>query len=125
MRLINLKKIPHNTDPKHFNLQITLTGEGRQELQELLADHPERDAMHELLEFHLCNGWDTLNPEDIGALTSCPLILSEEVERDDNGKVTNVGQVYWHPNYMIEDPVKTLLEKGKVYAGRRIQPHLE
>ncbi len=85
-------------------LYITLTLEGREEQPKTLED---------ALEYHLCNGWSMIQPEEIGALTDAP-IIGIDVQRDDQGKLIHVGRAFWFPNYMVEDPLKTLLKKGTV-----------
>ena len=59
-----------------------------------------RPDIYDLMEDFLQNGWETVNPEDIGALTSGELIS------DPN------GNVYWHERYQIEDMVEEL-QKGQ------------
>lgn len=107
-RLTELTKIENG------NLKITLTDEGREELPDIIKKHGVRSdaAMYDLLEFHLCNGWDNLHPEDIGAMTACGIILADDVERSEDGDIVKVGKVYWHPNYMVESPIRTLLKAG-------------
>lgn len=99
------------------NLALVLVD--REELLEIKAKRDAGDWDHhyaesDLLEWHLGNGWERLAPEEIGALTSCEVILSEEADRDDHGNLTKVGRVYWHPNYMVEDLIDTILEKGEI-----------
>lgn len=59
------------------------------------------------------NGWTSVEPEWIGALTDAP-IVTDDFTLDDAGKYEVNGRVWWFPNYMMEDPVETLLEKGAV-----------
>ena len=61
-------------------------------------------ALYALLEDHLCGGWEMVPPEDIGALTAAP-ILSDEMVRDDEGRVTEAGRVYWFPDYQVRDEI--------------------
>jgi hypothetical protein len=108
-RLTELTKLDNG------NLKITLTDEGREELSDIVERNGNDSdaAMHDLLEFHLCNGWDNLRPEEIGALTSSGLILSDDVERSEDGEtVVGCGVVYWHDNYMVENPVESLTDRG-------------
>lgn len=115
-RMVNLTKIGDK-------LKVELTPEGREELIDWELDrHSGEDLLLQLLEFHLCNGWDSINPEHIGALTDS-LIISDEIEYDDRGEeVVEGGRVYWHPNYMVEDPIQTLLEKGVFWmTGAKIE----
>ncbi len=95
------------------NLVITLTNLGREFIDDALANGTNIDSdefMTDLFEGKLCNGWELLRPEEIGALTGAP-ILSDETERDDSGSLKKLGRVYWFPNYQIESPIRTLWEK--------------
>jgi hypothetical protein len=49
-------------------------------------------------------------PEDIGALTAAP-ILSDEIVRDDNGRVVEAGRVYWYPDYAVRDEIEGLRDR--------------
>jgi hypothetical protein len=100
-RYVDFEKLPNG------NLKLTLNDEGR----EAIADDPSV-SIFDLIDSQLCNGWDYIDADAIGALTGCDLILSEDVERDEDGDVLKVGGVYWHPNYAIEDAVETLRDKG-------------
>jgi hypothetical protein len=92
------------------NLEIVLSERGRAAFDEI---EEERDrygiqaALFALLEDHLCNGWEMVPPEDIGALTAAP-ILSDEITRDDQGQVTEAGRVYWFPDYAVRDEIEEL-----------------
>ena len=110
-------------------LRISLTPEGREELQSRLVKPGDKNysydsgnyqwkqthaaILQDLLEDHLANGWEFVPPEDIGALTSAP-ILSDSAQRDDNDKLTAIGDCWWFPNYQVESELETLLEKGHV-----------
>jgi len=54
-------------------------------------------VLYELLEDHLTNGWQQLDPADIGALTSAPILEAPD------------GRVYWHERYQIEAAGEELL----------------
>jgi hypothetical protein len=74
-------------------------------------------ALIEMLEDMLANGWETLNDDDkvaIGALTGCDVILTDEAERDDHGKLLKVGRVYWNPNYAVDNEVELLRDRGEI-----------
>ena len=92
------------------DLEILLNRNGRRHFPEI---REQRDAfginaaLYALLEDHLCCGWEMVPPEDIGALTSAP-ILSDEINRDDRGQVTRAGRVYWYPDYQIRDEIEEL-----------------
>jgi hypothetical protein len=109
MQYVEFKKV-------NGDLEITLTDEGRAEFDDILAEqekHGSMQALCELLEYQLCNGWDWVRPEEIGALTNAP-ILSEEVDRDDQGDLKSVGRVYWFPDYMVTDEIEELQKTGKI-----------
>src|SRR5438094_504103 len=95
-------------DKRDGKLRITLTPSGRVMLQHRLdgGESIGTDAvLYALLEEHLGNGWEWIRPEELGALTSAP-ILSDECSRDEQGLLDQVGAVYWFPRYQIESPVE-------------------
>ena len=97
------------------DLEIRLNRNGRRhfsEIREQRDDFGINAALYALLEDHLCGGWEMVPPEDIGALTSAP-ILSDEISRDDHGKVTNAGRVYWYPDYQVTDEIDEIDEIRK------------
>lgn len=54
--------------------------------------------------------------ESIGALTSAP-ILATEVGIDDAGNLDEIGEIWWYPNYMIENPVREILKGEAVFQA--------
>ena len=52
-------------------------------------------------------------PEDIGALTSAP-IITDELNIEDDGARKVLGEVWWYPNYMVSSWVEVLRETGEV-----------
>ena len=93
------------------NLTLRPTPEGVTEAKDMLElrDVRKRGSLADeadMLEWHISNGWDYVQPEEIGALTDAT-IISRDVERDDNGDLVRVGRVYAHMNYAVEDPIKT------------------
>jgi hypothetical protein len=101
---VDLQKTPDG------NLAIRLNCTGRRHFAEI---REQRDALginaalYALLEDHLCGGWEMVPPEDIGALTAAP-ILSDEIARDDSGRLTDAGRVYWYPDYAVRDEIEEL-----------------
>lgn len=66
-------------------------------------------ALHEQYEFIL--------PEDIGALTSAPILCnSEATNLSDDGRreFREDARIYWYPNYQVADPWEDLLTTGTV-----------
>jgi hypothetical protein len=92
------------------NLHIHLNRTGRRYFADIAE---QRDALgiyaalYAILEDHLCTGWEMVPPEDIGALTAAP-ILSDEIVRDDEGRLTAAGRVYWYPDYAVRDEIEEL-----------------
>lgn len=111
------------------SLKISLTDLGRDEVNEKIQDTGAKifdghvvaefcdNLFLELCEYPLCNGWELIAPEDIGALTDS-LIFSQDVERDDWGKILKVGDVYWFPDYMIRSPALELARHGFVIFAK-------
>ena len=97
-------------------LKISLTDDGRHALDrfERIRDQSGIDAaIRELLEDHLCSGWEEILPEEIGALTSA-ILLSDDVQRDDDGRITRIGRIYFNPNYQVKDEIRELRERSCV-----------
>lgn len=98
------------------NLAITLNDAGQAEYVEIEILHLTQgfdESFHRILEDHLANGWENLRPEEIGALTCSP-VLSQDVTRDAEGKVIDVGTVYWFPDYQVRDVIEELRDKLRV-----------
>lgn len=55
---------------------------------------------------------DTVRPEEVGALTDGLLI--GDVDRDDQGNITEVHNIYWDRNYETRSFVQDLADKGEV-----------
>lgn len=91
------------------NLKITRTGDFRP-IEQIRDAEGINAALLALLEHHLANGWEMVPPKDLGALTSAP-ILSDEIERDEDGQITAAGRVYWYPDYAVRDEIQELREK--------------
>jgi hypothetical protein len=103
-------------------ITLKLTHVGRIELREYRIDTgagPDWSNRHDvifadLLKDHLANGWEIIQPEEIGALTAAP-ILSDSVTRDDSGNLLKVDQVYWFPDYAVRSELDELYENGEVF----------
>lgn len=96
------------------NLRIELTDAGREDWAEIVAEreaHGIDSAFLLLIEHQLCNGWEILTPEEIGALTSS-IILAEEAERDEDGDLVSIGRIYWNPRYQVDDEIERMESDG-------------
>lgn len=76
-------------------------------------EFPDSDsAMYEAFEPLTANGLMWVAPEDIGALTSAPILSDGTVK--DNGDLDIEGaHVWWYPNYALRSPLRELIETGK------------
>ncbi len=92
------------------NLRIVLTETGKVEFGTVVEER-DRFGIHAalctLLEDHLCTGWELVPPEDIGALTAAP-ILSDDILRDEEGSVVEIGRVFWYPDYAVRDEIEEI-----------------
>jgi hypothetical protein len=62
-------------------------------------------------------GWSYVAPEWIGALTDAP-ILTDDCTYHDNGEHEVCGNIWWFPNYQVEDVIDTLIRDGAVTFTR-------
>lgn len=81
------------------NLVFQLLPDGRELLKEN-ATVPDSWVFAELFEDFLANGWTLLHPADIGALTGCEIIVTDDTT------------VWWHERYQVESFTKRLLSDG-------------
>jgi|ADurb_Met_03_Slu_FD_contig_31_747527_length_420_multi_1_in_0_out_0_1 hypothetical protein len=105
---------------KTSNGNLTIVAETSD--MEMLTEMKERVGnddlrfMDELLEE---TGWSgnsvlmSISPEDVGGLTEAPIVTDDRTIEDD-GKVVVNGNVWWFPNYMVENFADTLIQNGRV-----------
>ena len=94
-------------------LVFTADAESREELA--AADYDKQLSL--VLDDVTGNGLEIVAPEEIGALTSSE-IFCHDLQRDDDGTVTDAGGVYWFPNYQITNPWQVLADTGRVEFSR-------
>lgn len=100
---------------------LKLTKEGRKQLKYWQGLYPEWNDTTLFCE--LCttmisvSPWEFVTPEDIGALTSCPILLSEDVKGDDRGTLTAIGKLYWHASYERQLACEALTSKEGLYLA--------
>ena len=110
---VNLQKTSNGT------LRISLTDDGRHALgrfEQIRDQHGIDAAIRGLLEDHLCSGWAEILPGEIGALTSA-MLLSDDVQRDDDGRMARIGRIYFNTNYQVMDEIRELRERSCVVLG--------
>lgn len=107
------------------DLKITLTPEGKEELQERVESDTEEELRFsvnsdmlwwDFIESHSTNGsYEMVRPEHIGALTDAPIIGLGMVQQEEGDPFADEEtKVWWYPNYMISDPLEVLLKHGEV-----------
>jgi len=96
-----------------ISLAKGITKKARKEFMENTSECDADTRFMELIDDFLCNVWTWVYPEDIGALTSAP-IISREVKENEDGDVVDVGIVYSYDMYAIYDPVQEIFSEGKI-----------
>jgi hypothetical protein len=109
------------------NVALSPTPAGVDRAREYLLDR-EIDPMpqsaspdtqlFDMLEYFIANGWQTVPPEAIGALTDAPIISDDGTIPDEGGWALHPdaknARVYAHMNYAVEDPIVTWAAGGTV-----------
>ena len=67
-----------------------------------------------MIEPIICNSGLEQNPPREAGLTSNPFILSDEVDRTDQGKLRNLGRLIYFKPYQTRCPIEALAEDGHV-----------
>ncbi len=102
------------------NLKITLTDEGTEYLNDLDKDEEGKfkdtddNIFLDLIEYHICNGYTMVRPEQIGALTEAN-IISDGIIDEETTKEEFENTKFWYFNeYMIISELQSLLNAGYV-----------
>ena len=90
-------------------IELKKTESGLQLIPDDLEALAEARDIHEALESNLGNGWASIPPEDIGALTD-GTIITDDWDMDDDGVMSCPGTVYWDANYAVTDTLAELRE---------------
>lgn len=97
------------------NLVITLTNEGREWLAENEeTEQNDQDLFIELIEYQLCNGYNLVQPEDVGALTSSLLIANGTFDDETTEEEARNTNVWYYNYYAIRSYLADLKEQGYV-----------
>jgi hypothetical protein len=101
---------------KNGGLKITADNEGRRDLKEAFA-FPPWGCADDLVAESLGGEFQFVRPEWVAALTSAPIITNELSfpDQDDGGYPDYVGDVWWFPGYMLDDPWELLKNTGRVF----------
>lgn len=124
--LLTWKSVGEDRSGQPRGIEMIASGEGRVRAQEMLEErqspHFRRSPLSQeidFLEVALGNGWSTVPPEDIGALTDATIVSQDGFVGDD-GKwyphpEVETPIVYAHMNYAVEDPVEMWAEGKPVF----------
>jgi len=124
--LLTWKSVGEDRSGQPRGIEMIASGEGRVRAQEMLEErqspHFRRSPLSQeidFLEVALGNGWSTVPPEDIGALTDATIVSQDGFVGDD-GKwyphpEVEAPIVYAHMNYAVEDPVEMWAEGKPVF----------
>ena len=95
------------------NFIITASPSYRAEMRRV-RDSGKCDLYHESDLFqHL--GLEQVQPEWIGAMTDSPIVTdpdNSDFPDDADHPIIGSGPVWWHPNYMVESMIDTIIERG-------------
>jgi len=89
-----------------------------------LEELPHDEALIELLEYQLANGFDVIRPKEIAALTDA-LIIGWDVNRDNQGVYQDAGAIFWHEDYQVQNAIKELKKGNAVIFPRGDQRDLK
>lgn len=104
---------------KQANGNITFTvGDSREDLEDI-KDRVGGDDVQFLREMMDMTGWlgnavfTPIRPEHVGALTDAPM-FTDVADYEDDGSLNVVGDIWWFPNYQVENFAQILLDNGEV-----------
>lgn len=106
------------------DLLLVPTREGKREAKDFMnREVGSVRALTELLEDHLGNGWDFLDPAEIGAMTEAPMLAeSDEIYRNNRGDVVLAGKIYYFDRYMLVNEIEEFAQGHSVRFSGFGQP---
>lgn len=100
---------------KNGNLRLEFVGD-KCDKEDLKVENEIGGSDHALRfasERQLCNGWGLHDADELGQLSTAPVIAEDSIIEDD-GTVTLNGRAWYHPEYMITNPIQQILDNGEV-----------
>ena len=107
--LATLKKLENG------DLEVTITPEGYILARDLQNEGRQSDdaILGDLLEYDLCNGWGFFTADQLGALSTAPVLCEGwDVDREGLPEVVDEHWWYFEP-YQVRSVVDDLLRHGK------------
>lgn len=93
---------------KEYTVKLTAD----QELIDDLKNAPNR-AKQEAIFAEAFDGWELIDPRQIGALTDAPIFAqTKDISYDEEGNITDVGRVCWYSNYQFMDWIEDIITTG-------------
>jgi len=83
------------------------------EVRDFREKNCEQGTLLEYTESYWTNGWGVHTADELGQLSECEVIAEESLSEDD-GSILVHGRIWYHPNYMIESIIDTILDKGHI-----------
>lgn len=96
-------------------LRIHLFPEMKRDLKVLLKEEKSWfGKWAEVLEYQLCNGWTQVDTSQIALWDDCQMLITEDMEEDDQKRILRLGVCYTYDFYQIRDELKVLRDQGYV-----------
>lgn len=93
---------------------LTADNESRAELADLLRGDFGYSRAEQYVGEELHEKWEFIAPEVVGALTDSPILAEcDGLRVNDEGEITEVGNVAWFPDYAVRDPWVELRNRGR------------
>jgi hypothetical protein len=101
------------------SLRITRVQGKFQEMREFLKSNGNDEAfLSEFYETELCNGYTTVSPADIGALTDGLIIADGHNDPLADPSELELINTWWHADYMVQPFGETILKQGYIDLPR-------
>jgi len=109
----------------HNRLHFSITTSQAQELNNWLTEerfkgHGYEQIELEFLEYPLCNGWDLVQPEQIGALTSTYFIGAVSGAEWPDAPYTHC-KLWAYSDYQIRSFLQDLIDRGRTNWGIAVE----
>lgn len=101
-------------------LRIKIDEDAKALMLDLKEDRGEIQSDEAMLDFfhpYLCNSeFEFIAPEDVGALTSAPMLgIKARENEDDEDSPEYIAEAYAYMDYQVKSILEDLLENGEVF----------
>lgn len=96
---------------KSGDLRISCKAHDKKEIKEIDWKLGTPQALVELTESYWTNGWGVHTADQLNQMSECEVIAMDSSVEDD-GSITLCGTCWYHPNYMVENIIDVIVEKG-------------